>query len=118
MLTVYGIPNCDTIKKTQKWLEKEGLSYRLHNYRQEGITREKIEQWLTQVHLSKLLNKASTTFKGLSEEEKASVSEQGQAVDLMLAHPTMIKRPVVEDKEGRVLSVGFKEADFVDLFRA
>lgn len=116
MLTIYGIPNCDTIKKTQKWFDQKAITHRLHNYRQEGIDRQKIEAWLTQVPLEKLLNKASTTYKGLTEEEKLSAQEKEGAVTLMLAHPTMLKRPVVEDANGKVLAVGFKEADYAETF--
>lgn len=116
MLTIYGIPNCDTIKKVQKWFDANSIGHQLHNYRQAGITREKLEAWLTQVPLEKLVNKTSTTFKKLSEEEKAGASDTDKAIELLLAHPTMIKRPVVEDENGKVLAVGFKEADYLTTF--
>lgn len=116
MLTLYGIPNCDTVRKTQKWLDGKKVHHQLHNYRQEGITQEKIESWLEQVPLEKILNKASTTFKNLPDKEKESATAQNAAVALMVAHPTLIKRPVVEDVSGMVVAVGFKEAEYAELW--
>ncbi len=116
MLKVYGIPNCDTIKKTLKWLDAKGIKNELHNYRQDGITVEKLESWLKQQPLEKLLNKASTTWKNLPEEDKMKASAEKGAIAVMLAHPTLIKRPVIEDESGNVLSVGFNEAQYESVF--
>ncbi|ODS82558.1 MAG: arsenate reductase [Cytophagaceae bacterium SCN 52-12] len=116
MLKVYGIPNCDTIKKTQKWLDARKIKNELHNYRQDGITARKLEDWLEQQPLEKLLNKASTTWKNLPEEEKAKASAREGAVDVMTEHPTLIKRPVIEDEKGNVLAVGFNEAQYESVF--
>ncbi len=116
MLKVYGIPNCDTIKKTRKWLDDRKIKNELYNYRQDGITAGKLEGWLEQQPLEKLLNKASATWKDLSEEEKSKASTREGAIAAMIAHPTLIKRPVIEDKNGKVLAVGFKEAQYESVF--
>ncbi len=116
MLKVYGIPNCDTIKKTLKWLDARGIKNELHNYRQDGITAEKLESWLKQQPLEKLLNKASTTWKNLTEEEKAKTSDPRGAVSVMMEHPTLIKRPVIEDEGGSVLAVGFNDTQYEAVF--
>lgn len=116
MLKVYGIPNCDTIKKSRKWLDDSGIKNELHNYRQDGITAGKLESWLEQQPLEKLLNKASTTWKELPEEEKAKAFSREGAIAVMMAHPTLIKRPVIEDEKGNVLAVGFKAAQYESVF--
>ena len=116
MLKIYGIPNCDTIKKTRKWLEARGIANELHNYRESGVTTEKLDSWLEQQPLEKLLNKASTTWKNLPEEEKAKATTMKGAITVMVEHPTLIKRPVVEDENGKVLAVGFNEALYGSIF--
>lgn len=116
MFKVYGIPNCDTIKKTQKWLDGKKIKFESHNYRQDGIDRETLEKWLSQQPLEKVLNKASATFKALTDQEKeAALSKEG-AIQLMLEKPTAIKRPVIEDSTGKVVAIGFKEAEYEELF--
>lgn len=117
MLSIYGIPNCDTIKKATKWLDGKKIEHTLHNYRKDGISRQKLEEWLKQQPLEKILNKASTTWKELSEKEKESAASPEGAITLMMAHPTAIKRPVIEDQKGKVLAVGFKEAEYEKIFR-
>ena len=114
MLTVYGIPNCDTVKKTLVWLKDNGIAYHFHDYKKEGISAEKLEEWLTQVPWEKLLNKASTTFKELSPEAKSAIVDKQSAMQLMLEKNSAIKRPVVED--GKVLAVGFKPDQYKDIF--
>ena len=102
---MYGITTCDTIRKARVWLESQGVAYRFHDYRAEGIEAEKLNGWVGKVGWEKLLNKGSTTFRELPEADKAGLDEK-KAKKLMLAKPTMIKRPVLEVGE-RVL-VGFK----------
>lgn len=114
MLTVYGIPNCDTVKKTLVWLNANGIAYHFHDYKKEGISAEKLEEWLTQVPWEKLLNKASTTFKELSPEAKSAIVDNQSAMELMLEKNSAIKRPVVED--GKVLAVGFKPDQYKAIF--
>ena len=102
---MYGITNCDTIKKARVWLEGRDVAYRFHDYRAEGIEPERLNGWVGKVGWEILLNKASTTFRELSDKEKEALDEK-KAKALMLAKPTMIKRPVLE-VSGRVI-VGFK----------
>ncbi|MET2827953.1 ArsC family reductase [Mesorhizobium shangrilense] len=103
--TMYGITNCDTIKKARVWLESHDVPYRFHDYRAEGIEPSKLNGWVGKVGWEKLLNKGSTTFRELPEADKQSLDEK-KAKALMLAKPTMIKRPVLE--VGDRILVGFK----------
>jgi Spx/MgsR family transcriptional regulator len=104
-ITMYGIPNCDTVKKARTWLEGHGVAYDFHDYKKAGIDKAKLEGWLAQVGWQVLLNRAGTTFKKLPNADKEKLTDK-KAVALMLAQPAMIKRPVVE-KKGK-LTVGFK----------
>jgi arsenate reductase len=104
-VAVYGIKNCDTMKKARAWLEAHGVAYAFHDYKTEGVTREKLEAWAKKAGWEVLLNRAGTTFKKLPDADRADVTEK-KAIALMLAQPSMIKRPVVE--KGATLLVGFK----------
>ncbi|WP_421914008.1 ArsC family reductase [Mesorhizobium sp.] len=103
--TMYGITTCDTIKKARVWLEGHDVAYRFHDYRAEGLDAKRMDGWIGKVGWEKLLNKASTTFRELPDEDKQSLDEK-KAKALMLAKPTMIKRPVLE--LGDRILVGFK----------
>ncbi len=105
-ITIYGIKNCDTMKKARAWLDKQGVDYAFHDYKSAGIEREKLEKWAKKTGWEVLLNKAGTTFKKLPDKEKEGLSEK-KAIALMLAQPSMIKRPVLELPGGKLL-VGFK----------
>jgi arsenate reductase len=109
---VYGIPNCDTIKKTKDWLTKQGVDFEFHNYKSSGITEEKLKNWLQQQPTEKLINRAGTTWKKLTDEQKQATQSTEGAIQLMLSQPSVIKRPVVEDRLGNVVAVGFSPADF------
>lgn len=102
---MYGITNCDTIRKARVWLEGHDVSYRFHDYRAEGIEAGRLDGWVGKVGWEKLLNKGSMTFRELSESDKQGLDEK-KAKALMLAKPTMIKRPVLE--VGDRILVGFK----------
>jgi len=104
-VTIYGIKNCDTMKKARAWLDKHGVDYAFHDYKTAGIARELLEQWCDKVGWEILLNRAGTTFRKLPESEKAHV-DAGKALALMLAQPSMIKRPVLDLGGGKIL-VGF-----------
>ena len=106
-IIVYGIPNCDTVKKARNYLDGRGLSYQFHDYKKAGVTAADLERWSKVVGWEKLLNKAGTTFKKLPDADKADIDET-KAIALMIANPSMIKRPVVED--GKTLLVGFAPA--------
>jgi arsenate reductase len=103
--TLYGIKNCDTMKKARAWLDAKGVPYAFHDYKVDGIDRAKLEGWAGNVGWETLLNRAGTTFRKLPDAEKASIDERN-ALALMLDQPSMIKRPVL-DLGGRIV-VGFK----------
>jgi arsenate reductase (glutaredoxin) len=103
-ITLHGIPNCDTVKKARVYLDGRGVDYRFHDYKKAGVEKADLERWSRQVGWEKLLNKAGTTFKKLPDADKADIDE-AKAIALMLANPSMIKRPVVEG--GETLLVGF-----------
>ena len=103
-LHVYGIPNCDTVKKARKWLDARGVGYAFHDYKKEGAHPEKLSAWSDSAGWEALLNKRGTTFRQLDEADKTGL-DAGKAVRLMAANPSLIKRPVVEHAGG--LLVGF-----------
>lgn len=111
--TIYGIRNCDTMKKARAWLEGQGVDYAFHDYKAAGVERAKLEDWVRAVGWEVLLNRAGTTFRKLPEADRTGLDEGG-AIALMLAQPSMIKRPVLE-AEGRV-TVGFKPERYAELF--
>ena len=104
-ITLYGIPNCDTVKKARNWLADAGVDYMFHDYKKAGIDEASLRRWAGEAGWEKLLNKAGTTFRKLPDADKADI-DADKAVALMLAHPSMIKRPVVEG--AGALLVGFK----------
>lgn len=108
-MIVYGIKNCDTVKKARQWLASQAIDYQFHDFRQDGLDRQTIENWLQSVDWTVLLNKRGTTWRKLDDPRKAELDEN-IAVDLMLANPTLIKRPVVTDSSGCV--VGFNEQEY------
>lgn len=103
--TMYGIPNCDTVKKARVWLDQHGVAYAFHDYKKAGIDRQRLESWVAAHGWETVLNRAGTTFRALPDGDKASLNAS-KAIDLMLAQPSMIKRPVL-DLGTRTL-VGFK----------
>jgi len=104
-ITIYGIKNCDTMKKARAWLDKQGVAYEFHDYKNAGIERERLERWVKKAGWEILLNRAGTTFKKLPDKVKEGITEQ-RALALMIAQPSMIKRPVLELGGGKLL-VGF-----------
>jgi len=113
MTTMYGIPNCDTIKKARIWLEQHRQEYTFHDYKKAGADKALLEGWVKQVGWEVLLNRAGTTFKKLPDADKEGLTER-KAIALMLAQPSMIKRPVLE-KKGRI-TVGFRPEEYAKLF--
>jgi arsenate reductase len=105
-ITIYGIKNCDTMKKARAWLDKQGVEYAFHDYKTAGIERDRLERWSKKVDWETLLNRAGTTFKKLPDKDKQGLDER-KALALMVAQPSMIKRPVL-DLGGGKLVVGFK----------
>jgi arsenate reductase len=112
-ITIYGIKNCDTMKKARAFLDKEGVKYGFHDYKTAGIDKARLETWARKAGWEKLLNRAGTTFRKLPHKEKEGLSEK-KAIALMLAQPSMIRRPVLEI--GGKLLVGFSDEEYRSLF--
>ncbi|WP_375600796.1 arsenate reductase [Novosphingobium sp. MD-1] len=109
MLIMFGIPNCDTVKKARVWLETRGIAYTFHDYKKQGADPARIAGWVAQAGLDKVLNKAGTTFRKLDDAAKSDL-DTDKAVALMAEHTSTIKRPIVEYPGG--LLVGFKDAEW------
>jgi arsenate reductase len=105
-ITIYGIKNCDTMKKARAWLDKKGVAYHFHDYKSAGIECDRLERWSKQAGWETLLNRSGLTFKKLPDSDKESLTEK-KAIGLMLDKPSMIKRPVLDLGGGKIL-VGFK----------
>jgi len=105
-MIVYGIKNCDTMQKAFKWLDANHITYTFHDYKKEGITKHKIEEWLKHFPITELINTKGITYKKLSDEEILSITNKNKALELMIQKTSMIKRPLVEMKDGILL--GFK----------
>jgi arsenate reductase len=113
MVTIYGIKNCDTMKKARNWLEAQKINHDFHDYKTAGIDKATLEGWVKKVGWQVLINRAGTTFRKLPDTGKEDITDE-KAVALMLAQPSMIKRPVL-DTNGR-LTVGFKPEEYKKLF--
>ena len=109
MIALYGIPNCDTVKKARKWLDENCVDYTFHDYKKEGADADRLGEWADAVGWEVLPNRRGTTFRKLSDAEKADI-DAAKAVILLEQHPSMIKRPVVEHSGG--ILVGFKEGEW------
>ncbi|WP_455216886.1 ArsC family reductase [Kaarinaea lacus] len=113
MTTLYGIKNCDTVRKARKWLESAGVNYDFHDFRADGLTKKDLRTWVKMVGWETLLNKRGTTWRQLPEKDRETVDES-KAIDLMLANPTLIKRPVLV--KGKKIHVGFSSVDYKKIF--
>ena len=111
---LYGIPNCDTVRKARKWLEARELEYAFHDFKQEGVSQENLEEWIGAAGLDVVFNRRGTTFRKLSDAEKAAADDRHTAVALLVQHPSMIKRPVAVHSGGTL--VGFKEEEWSAAF--
>jgi len=110
-ITLYGIPNCDTVTKARKWLEAKGIDYAFHDYKRQGADSRKIAGWVKQAGWEVVLNRRGTTFRKLPDADKEGL-DAAKAVKVMAANPSCIKRPVVEHPGG--LLVGFNEGEWAD----
>jgi arsenate reductase len=100
-VTIYGIKNCDTMKKARAWLEAHEIDYAFHDYKVEGIAKERLEAWAKELGWEKVLNRAGTTFRKLPDKDKDGLTEK-KAIGLMLAQPSMIKRPILDTGAKRI----------------
>ncbi|NIJ51960.1 arsenate reductase [Dyadobacter arcticus] len=116
MLTVYGIPNCDTIKKARTWLDNHSIAYTFYDYRKEALPAATVKKWFKVFPWDKVVNKASTTWKELSDEERAAVVDEKSAAKLIVQHTTVVKRPVIEDASGKAVTLGFSEKMYEEKF--
>lgn len=111
--TLYGLSTCDTTRAARKWLDAHNVKHAFHDVRADGLTRPLVEGWIKQLGWEKVLNKASTTWRELPEKHKTEIDEK-RALALLLANPTLVKRPVLD--RGGALTLGFKPAVYGDLF--
>ena len=109
---MYGIPNCDTIKKARKWLEANGVNYEFHDYKKLGVPEKNMKQWVKKLGWETVLNCRGTTWRKLNDNIKDNIDESS-AIEVMLKNPSSIKRPVLES--GKTLLVGFKEDEYQQL---
>lgn len=113
-ITMYGIPNCDTVKTARVWLEGAGVAFAFHDYKKQGVDRALLEAWVDEHGWEVLLNRAGTTFRKLPDADRAGI-DAAKAIDLMLAQPSMIKRPVLDLGDRRI--VGFKPEVYAAAFK-
>jgi arsenate reductase len=125
-ITLYGIPNCDTVKKARVWLQEHHGDFVFHDFKKNGLTRSTVENWLTQIGLDLLINRKGTTWRALTDEQKASATDQESAIGLILASPSLVKRPVLQISNGdnagssmpQHISVGFSVAQYQSIFNS
>ena len=112
--TLYGIPNCDTVKKARTWLADNGHDFTFHDFKKQGLSRELVDGWLEQLGWETLVNRKGMTWRNLSDERKAQIVDKASALELMLENPSVIKRPVLEG--AGPLNVGFSADQYRALF--
>jgi arsenate reductase (glutaredoxin) len=108
---IYGISNCDTVKKARAWLTEHGVEHRFHDFKRDGVPADELDRWLSELGWERLLNRAGTTWRRLDDPTRAAVLDAASARALMLRQPSVIKRPVLRWADGRC-SVGFKAEDW------
>ena len=113
MNIVYGIPNCDTVKRARAWLTEQGQAYQFHDFKKLGVPADKLPRWMNELGWEHVLNRSGTTWRKLDDEAKAAVVDAASAAALMLANPTVIKRPIVEWADGQ-LTVGYSPELFAE----
>lgn len=113
MITLYGIKNCDTVKKARDWMTKNNIDYRFHDFRTDGLSEAQVSRWIADIGLEALVNKRSTTWKELDDNTKANFGEINAAA-IISANPTLIKRPLLDT--GKRKHLGFKDTDYSHIF--
>jgi arsenate reductase len=118
--TLYGLPNCDTVKRARAWLDDRSIAYRFHDFKRDGVPEAELGRWLESAGWEALTNRRGTTWRRLDEMTRASVVDAGSARPVLLAHPSLVKRPVVEWGEGACrgagITTGFDAARWTALF--
>jgi Spx/MgsR family transcriptional regulator len=113
MIKIYGIPNCDTMKKARRWLDERGIEYRFHNYKKDGLEEQLLLGWVEKLGWEALLNKRGMIWRKLDDATRANIDMES-AIRVMLENPSIIKRPVLDT--GKELHVGFKESEYQSIF--
>ncbi|MEN6587599.1 MAG: ArsC family reductase [Sulfuricella sp.] len=113
-MKLYGIPNCNSVKKARTWLAEQGIDLPFHDFKKQGVSEELLMSWLKETGRDKLVNRQGTTWRQLPDDAKAAVGDDAGAIRLMLEKPSVIKRPVLE-KDGKI-TLGFDEAVYQSLF--
>jgi arsenate reductase (glutaredoxin) len=116
-ITVYGIAHCDTVKRARAWLDSQGLAYDFHDFKKAGVPQARLERWLAAAGWETLLNRKGSTWRRLDDAQRAAVRDVASARALMLAQPSVIKRPVLQWPDGAI-SVGFVAADWAGRVKA
>lgn len=116
MLKLYGISNCNTVKKARDWLDENGATYVFHDFKKLGVDETTLNHWLTQQPWEKLINRAGLTWRGLSDEEKTAVIDNPSAANLIQAKTSVIKRPILV-KDSNILCLGFDENFYKETFK-
>ncbi|MDB5763523.1 MAG: ArsC family reductase [Herminiimonas sp.] len=114
-IRLYGIPNCDQVKKARAWLDAKAVPYVFHDFKKAGISRDLVESWLVDVAWDVLVNRKGTTWRGLPEQRKAGITDADHAIELMIESPSVIKRPVLS--AGNSTHVGFSDALYQQIFK-
>lgn len=115
-MKLYGIPNCNTVKKARDWLTSHGIDYQFHDFKKQGVTQQLLDGWLKQIPETKLINRAGMTWRNLDEATKNSIQDQTSAIQLMSDKTSVIKRPILE-KDGKIIAVGFTESEYQSLLK-
>jgi arsenate reductase (glutaredoxin) len=115
--TLYGIPNCDTVKRARAWLTEQGVAYEFHDFKKAGVPPKELDAWVALAGWERLVNRQGTTWKKLPDDQRAAVLDAAAARALMLAQPSVIKRPVVQWSSGAI-TVGFDVADWASRLKA
>ena len=116
MITLYGIKNCDTVKKARRWLAEHGVVHRFHDFRSDGLDEKRLAGWVEQLGWEAVLNRRGTSWRTLSDSQREKIVDEVSALTAMLAQPALIKRPVLETGDG-ALRIGYSEADYAALLR-
>jgi arsenate reductase len=115
-ITLFGIPNCQTVKKARVWLENHQIEYQFYDFKKQVLSESLINQWLKHVEWTQLINRSGMTYRKLSDQQKEQSKTQAGAISLMMLNPSMIKRPILYNS--KTLYLGFKEADYQSIFGA
>lgn len=118
-ITLFGIPNCDTVKKARTWLAQQAIPFEFHNFKKDGLTAEQVEIWLKKIDFTILINHKGTSWRALTEEQKSSADNPANAMKLILENPSLIKRPVLQIHRDKLthIGVGFNEQQYQTIFK-